>query len=185
MRRIAIALALSALVLAAGIVLLSRSPRPDLPEQPRFALRDVHGEPVSDRSMAGRPYALFFGYTGCPDVCPTTLSRLVAARRAAGAGPRLAILFVTVDPRNDTPDIIARYLAAFDTNLIGLHGTQAEIRHAENAFAVTVRRGDDGGTIVHTATIFLIDPNGRLRDAVSPQESPEKIARRIEKLLGT
>lgn len=102
-----------------------------------FTLTDQHGRRFGNEDLRGRPFAIFFGFTRCPDVCPTTLSRVARLRAGLGAdGERFDIVFVTVDPAEDTPEQIGRYLTLFDTPIIGLTGTEEELAAARRAYAV-------------------------------------------------
>ena len=130
-----------------------------------FHLVDQNGEAVSDEDMKGRPFLVFFGFTHCPDVCPTTLFDMSQVLHALGpdAG-RIGVLFITVDPERDTPAVLKDYLSNFDPHLRGLTGDPAAVNAALKAFRVYAKKvplesGDY--TMDHTAVVYLMDKNGR------------------------
>jgi protein SCO1 len=129
-----------------------------------FRLTDQAGRTVSDRDLAGRPFLVFFGFTHCPEVCPTTLFEVSEVLRALGPdADKIGALFVTVDPERDTPDKLKDYLSSFDPHLRGLTGDPAAVAAATKAYRVYVRKvpQEDGYTIDHTAIVYLMDKNGR------------------------
>ena len=130
-----------------------------------FQLVDQDGKTVSDADMKGRPFLVFFGYTHCPDVCPTTLFEMSQMLHALGpdAG-RIGALFITVDPERDTPAVLKDYLASFDPHLRGLTGDPAAVDAALKAYRVYAKKvplKDSDYTMDHTAVVYLMDKNGR------------------------
>ena len=130
-----------------------------------FHLVDQDGKAVSDEDMKGRPFLVFFGFTHCPDVCPTTLFDMSQMLRALGpdAG-RIGVLFITVDPERDTPAVLKDYLSNFDPHLLGLTGDPAAVNAALKAFRVYAKKVPlEGGdyTMDHIAVVYLMDKNGR------------------------
>ena len=130
-----------------------------------FQLVDQDGKTVSDADMKGRPFLVFFGYTHCPDVCPTTLFEMSQMLHALGpdAG-RIGTLFITVDPERDTPAVLKDYLASFDPHLRGLTGGPAAVDAALKAYRVYAKKvplKDGDYTMDHTAVVYLMDKNGR------------------------
>jgi protein SCO1/2 len=125
-----------------------------------FQLIDPSNRLVTDKAFRGRYMLVYFGYTACPDVCPTTLSSVVQALRQLGA-PASSVqpIFITVDPGHDTPSVMGAYVANFSPNLIGLTGTPAEVAAAEKAYHVTVETTANG--INHSAVLYLMAPDGR------------------------
>lgn len=126
------------------------------------------GERVSLDDFAGKVVAMYFGYTFCPDVCPTTLSRLAEARRLLGdAADDVQVLMVSVDPERDTPDVLARYVPAFDESFIGLTGTRQEVAQLATVYGVYFERSEVDGAagylVDHTATVMVIDRDGYLK----------------------
>lgn len=152
-----------------------------------FTMTSQNGETITDQSLRGKPYAIFFGFTRCPDVCPTTLSRMAQLRSRLGAdGEKFNIVFVSVDPRYDTPESIRQYLTLFDTPIIGLTGTDAQIAQIVKAFGIYYQKVPiDGGdyTIDHTASVFLMDKNGNPVTAIDHQETPENALRKMRDLI--
>ena len=130
-----------------------------------FQLVDQNGRTLSDRDLKGRPFLVFFGFTHCPDVCPTALFEMSEILRALGpdAG-RTRALFITVDPERDTPAVIKDYLSSFDPHLIGLTGDPAAIAAVAKAYRVYFKKVplDGGGySMDHTAIVYLMDKEGR------------------------
>jgi protein SCO1/2 len=124
-----------------------------------FRLIDSRNRTVTDRDFRGRYLLVYFGYTGCPDICPTTLSSVAQALRLLGArAAAVQPIFITVDPRHDTPSVMAAYVANFTPRLIGLTGTPAELQAAERAYHVTVEVTPTG--INHSAVLYLMAPDG-------------------------
>ena len=139
-----------------------------------FTMTASDGKPFASSSLNGRPAALFFGFTHCPDVCPTTLARLVKLRRQLGQGDEaLSIVFVSVDPERDTPAEIAKYLELFETPVIGLTGTPGQVEQVKKQFGIYSRkvpRADGGYSVDHTAAVILLDRNGQFAATLSPEE---------------
>lgn len=152
-----------------------------------FALTTHKGVRLSDADLRGKPYALFFGFTHCPEVCPTTLFELAGA--VAELGPvadGLNVVFVTVDPERDTPEYLASYLATFNERFIGLRGTPDEVAAVARAFKATYRKvpleGDDY-TMDHTAIVYLIDAQGRYFDRIEYLAPHELQVEKLKRLL--
>ena len=134
-----------------------------------FTLTDQNGRTVSDKDFSGKPFLVFFGFTHCPDVCPTTLFEISEILRTLGPdADRIHAVFITVDPERDTPAVIKDYLSSFDPHLSGLTGDPAAIAAVAKAYRVYFKKVplDQGGyTMDHTAIVYLMDKNGRF---VSP-----------------
>jgi protein SCO1/2 len=134
-----------------------------------FTLVDHFGRPFHFAAERGRPVVLFFGYTHCPDICPTTLADIAHARAALGAAGRgIAVLFVTVDPHRDTPAAMRRYLALFDPSFLGLTGTAEQLAPVYEAYHVyhRVEPATDtasGYLVTHSATVYFIARDGRVQ----------------------
>jgi protein SCO1 len=130
-----------------------------------FALVDQNGKPFSDRDMKGKPYLVFFGFTHCPDICPTTLFEMSQLMKKLGPdADRAGALFITVDPGRDGPAVLKDYLASFDPHLQGLTGDQAAIDQAVKDYRVYVKKVPlQGGdyTMDHTAIVYLMDKDGQ------------------------
>lgn len=140
-----------------------------------FRLTDHTGRTVTEQDFRGRPMAIFFGFTFCPDVCPTTLLDITNYIAALGQdAERIQWLFVSVDSGRDTPEVLARYLESFDRRIVGLSGTEAEIEQAARSFRVYYRKVPlEGGsyTMDHSASMFLLDADGRFAGTVDYKES--------------
>ncbi|MBY0336230.1 MAG: SCO family protein [Acetobacteraceae bacterium] len=153
-----------------------------------FALTDHRGRAVTERDFAGRPLAVFFGFTHCPDICPTTLGEFADYMAALGPdADRMHWLFVTVDPERDTPGHLARYLELFDPRVVGLTGTEAQVAGAARAFRVAYRRVplEGGGyTMDHTASVFLLDAAGRFAGTIDFKEPDAVAVEKLRLLLG-
>jgi protein SCO1 len=129
-----------------------------------FALVDQDGNTVTERDLQGRPFLMFFGFTHCPDVCPTTLFEVSEVLRALGSdADKVGALFVTIDPERDTPDKLKDYLSSFDPHLRGLTGDPAAVTAMIKTFRVYARKvpQENGYTMDHYAGIYLMDKNGR------------------------
>ena len=130
-----------------------------------FKLTDTQGRTVTEASLKGRPQAIFFGFTRCPEVCPTTLATLTRLHRALGNDARrLRIVFVSVDPGHDTPASLGTYLAVFPIPVTGLTGTPTQLAQITKAYGVYVKKVPLAGgdyTIDHTASVYLMDARGR------------------------
>ena len=152
-----------------------------------FALTGSDGTVVTEQSYRGKWLAIYFGYTFCPDICPTTMMELAQAFRALG--PRadaVQAVFISVDPQRDKPDILAEYLKAFDQRFIGLTGTSAQISAAAKSFNVFYERNDiDNGnyTYDHSSYLYLVDPGGRLVEALGSDRGSEQIAAALSSLM--
>ena len=145
-----------------------------------FQLIDEKGKPVSDKDFAGKPYLVFFGFTHCPDVCPTTLFEVSEIMKALGPdADRTAALFVSVDPERDTAPILKDYLSSFDPHVRGATGDAASIDAIEKAYRVYAKKiPTDGGeyTMDHTAIIYLMDKQGRFVAPFNIKRRPEDAA---------
>jgi len=134
-----------------------------------FTLTDQNGRTVTDQDFKGRPFLVFFGFTHCPDVCPTTLFEVSEILRTLGPdADRVRAVFITVDPERDTPEVMKDYLSSFDSRLSGLTGDPAAVAAVAKAYRVYFKKVplDQGGyTMDHTAIVYLMDKNGRF---VSP-----------------
>ncbi|MGF3025009.1 SCO family protein [Methylobacterium aquaticum] len=151
-----------------------------------FRLIAPDGRTVDSDDLAGKPYALFFGFTHCPDICPTTLSELsLALPRLPGRA--LPVFFVSVDPERDTADVLGRYMQSFDPGIVGLSGPRPAVDEAIRSFRVVAQRTElRGGDYAygHTATLFLIDGDGLIVDRIAPGLGPEALAARLAALAG-
>jgi protein SCO1/2 len=145
-----------------------------------FHLEDQNGRPVTDQDMKGRPFLVFFGFTHCPDICPTTLFDISQVLRKLGPdADRTGALFITVDPERDTPPVLKDYLSNFDPHLRGLTGDQASIDAALRAYRVYAKKvplqGSDY-TMDHTAIVYLMDKDGQFVAPFDLKRAPEASA---------
>ncbi|MEA3057641.1 MAG: hypothetical protein QOF34_456 [Sphingomonadales bacterium] len=138
-----------------------------------FTLVGADGKPFPSSRLAGKPYAIYFGFTRCGDVCPTTLQRLVKLRRAAGGDEALSIVFVTIDPKNDGPKEVGQYAGLFEAPIIGLTGSPEQIARVKKQYGIyaePVPHAAMGQSIMHTATILLFDREGKFSGTIGADE---------------
>jgi protein SCO1 len=134
----------------------------------------------------GKAVVLFFGFTHCPDVCPTTLADTAQALKALGPeAERVQVLMVTVDPERDTPDVLAKYVTAFDPRFLGLRGDVAATQRAAKEFKVYFekRKSGDSYSVDHSGQSYVIDPQGRLRLLVRPERIGADLADDLKTVL--
>ena len=152
-----------------------------------FTLTGADGKPFPSSRLNGKPAAIFFGFTNCPDVCPTTLARLVKLRKQLGRGDdALSILFVTVDPERDGPAEVGSYAKLFNAPVTGLTGGPADIERVKKQFGVFSQKvAQPGGSysVDHTASVFLMDRNGKFVATLSPEEGDPVALAKIRRLL--
>jgi len=153
-----------------------------------FALTDHTGKPRALAHFRGKVVVMFFGFTHCPDVCPTTLAELAAAVKKLGAdGDKVQVLLVTVDPERDTPQVLSQYVTAFDPRFLALRGTAEETSRVAKEFKIIFQKvagvRPDSYTMDHSAGTYIFDPQGRLRLYVSYGRGSEVFAHDIALLL--
>jgi protein SCO1 len=152
-----------------------------------FSLTDQDGKPITDQDLKGEPLLVFFGYTHCPDICPTTLFEISEVLRAMGPdAARVHALYITVDPERDTPAVMKDYLSSFDSHLRGATGDRKAIEAAEKAyrvFAQKVPTGNGDYSMDHTALVYLMDKQGRFVAPFSLKRRPEEAAADLKKYL--
>jgi protein SCO1/2 len=149
-----------------------------------FQLVDQTGKPVTEKMLKGKWSAVFFGFTYCPDVCPTTMQVLAQAQDQLGPKAKdLQVVFVTVDPERDTPAQLANYLnnSAFPKGVVGLTGTPAQVAVAAKAYRVFYEKSGTGSDylINHSTPTYLMDPKGRFNRVLPFGIGPEEVARQI------
>jgi protein SCO1 len=181
---------LAGLVLFFGVILLitGRTSTPAVAAVGGpFHLVDQNGKAVSDTDMKGHPFLVFFGFTHCPDVCPTTLFEISEVLRKLGPdADRTGALFITVDPERDTPASMKDYLSNFDPHLRGLTGDEAAVNAAIKAYRVYAKKVPvDGGdyTMDHTAIVYLMDKDGHFVAPFSLKRTPEAAADDLRRYL--
>jgi len=153
-----------------------------------FALNDQDGKPRTLADFKGKAVVIFFGYTHCPDVCPTTMAEMAEAMKQLGPdADRVQVLFVTLDPERDTPALLKQYVPAFDPRFIGLSGSPEATAKVAKEFRVFYQKapGKDAGsyTLDHTAASYVFDPQGRVRLFVRHGQGPEPIVHDLKVLL--
>jgi protein SCO1/2 len=152
-----------------------------------FALTGSSGAAVTEHTYQGKWLVIYFGYTFCPDICPTTMMELAQALQTLG--PRAAgvqAVFISVDPQRDKPDLLAEYLKSFDPRFVGLTGSSAQISAAAKSFNVFYERHDtdDGNyTYDHSSYLYLVDPGGKLVEALGSDRGSEQIAAALSSLM--
>jgi protein SCO1/2 len=169
-----------------------------LPQNPRpsqapvaiggpFRLTTHEGRTLTNEDLNGRPFAVFFGFTHCPEVCPTTLFDISGLLKDLGPeADRLRVLFISVDPEQDTPELLATYLQSFDPRITGLTGSEAEIAAAAKAYRAYYRKvPTEGGsyTMEHTATVYLMGSRGEFVSTLDYNEGREAKLAKLQRLL--
>jgi len=151
-----------------------------------FTLVGADGQPFQSSRLNNRPYALFFGFTHCPDVCPTTLARLVQLRDQLGKGPQaFEIVFITVDPERDGPKAVGTFATAFNSPIIGLTGSPAQIDRVKKQFGIyseKVANGPGDYTVDHTATVLLFAKGGKFDGTIAHEEQPDAALAKLKRL---
>jgi protein SCO1 len=153
-----------------------------------FTMTDHRGRAVTEQDLLGKPTLMFFGFTSCPDVCPTTLSDMT--EWLAGLGhdaDKLNIIFVSVDPERDTVEQLGQYLSSFDPRLVGLTGTPEQLADLAKAYRVYYRKvpqEGDGYTMDHTAIVYMHDSDGKFVGTIDYHESRETAVVKVRRLLG-
>jgi protein SCO1/2 len=152
----------------------------------QFTLVDGDGKPFSSEALEGKPYAIYFGFTRCADVCPTTLARLVKLRREAANEQAFNIVFVTIDPAHDGPKEVGQYAQLFGSPIIGLTGSQAQIDQVKKQygiFAQPMPHATMGKEMEHTATVLLFDRAGRFVATIAPDEPDASALAKLKALV--
>jgi protein SCO1/2 len=153
-----------------------------------FALTDHNGKPRTMADFKGKVVVMFFGYTQCPDVCPTTMAEMSAVMKELGSqADQVQVLFVTVDPERDTQQLLAQYVPAFDARFLGLYGTPEQTAAVGKEFKVLYTKvpGTTPGSysMDHTAASYVFDKQGRIRLLVRPGQGPAPTVHDIKQLL--
>ena len=152
-----------------------------------FRLVDQNGKTVTDADLKGKWSLVYFGYTHCPDACPTALNDIAIALDQLGP-KREAVrsVFITVDPERDTPEVLKEYVTSFDAAILALSGSPEEIARAAKAYRVYYAKHPEPGgdySMDHSSVIYVMDPEGRFTASFTHQSTPEEIADRLKKLL--
>ncbi len=177
------------LVVTAGLLLFPSGPQQSAGKVPiggPFKLTSHEGKPFTEADLKGKPFVVFFGFTHCPEVCPTTLYDLTQDMAALGKdASSLQAAFITVDPERDTPELMKTYLSSFDPRIVGLTGTEEEIAAAARAYKIYYRKvpTDGGYTMDHSATLFLMDSKGEFYGTSNFQEPEETRRGKLRQLV--
>ncbi|HTT13819.1 MAG TPA: SCO family protein [Burkholderiaceae bacterium] len=153
-----------------------------------FSLTDQNGKHRTLAEFRGKVVLVFFGYTQCPDVCPTTLADLARVKAMLGdAGDKMQVLFISVDPERDTPAVLAQYVPSFDRSFLGLYGNAEETARTAKEFKVIYQKVPGktatSYSVDHTAGTYVFDPQGRLRLFIKQSESVDAIAADLRRLM--
>ncbi|WP_108880781.1 SCO family protein [Anderseniella sp. Alg231-50] len=194
-RRLGIWAAAAALILCAGVVWLVTTNAPQQFAQrvvqskgigQPFNLTDHNGNPITEKALAGSPSAVFFGFTHCPEVCPTTLYEMASWLNTLGPdGKSIKAFFITVDPERDTPEIMKSYVSNFTDRIVGITGKPADIAELAKSWHVYWKKiplesGDY--TMDHTASVFLIDAKGNFKSTIAFRENTDTAVAKLRKL---
>jgi protein SCO1 len=150
-----------------------------------FELVDQNGAPFTDADLRGTPSAVFFGFTHCPDICPTTLYELAGHKKALDeAGADLRVVFVTVDPERDTPDILAQYVGSLGTEVTALSGEPEAVRAMLDGWGIQHERVGEGEnyTMDHTASVILLGSAGQFVGTIAYGENPDTAREKLQRL---
>ena len=152
-----------------------------------FTLTDGDGRTVTERDMKGAPHLVFFGFTHCPDICPTKLFEISEVFRTLGdKGAKARALFITVDPERDSPEVMKRYVSSFDPRIVGLSGPRPEIDKVVRGYRAYARRVElkEGGyTMEHTSLVYLMDKDGRFVGSFNVERPAAEAARDLARQL--
>lgn len=153
-----------------------------------FTLTDQNGKPISNADLKGKPYLVFFGYTHCPDICPTTLFEISEVMHALGKdADRTEAMFVSVDPDRDTPAVLKDYLSSFDPHLIGATADQKTLDKVEKEFRVYAKKVPTGTkgdySMDHSAIVYLMDKQGRFVAPFKLDKKPAEAAAELRKYM--
>jgi protein SCO1/2 len=151
-----------------------------------FALIDHNGKAITHRDLEGKPTLIFFGFTHCPDVCPTTLMEISKVFELLGPQAKVAALFMSVDPERDTPALLKEYVSNFDSRIVGVTGPRESVDAALKTFRVFARKTKGEGesySVDHSSLVYLMDKQGRFATAFNLQQSPEQAARALRPYL--
>ena len=152
-----------------------------------FRLVDQNGKTVTDADLKGKWSLIYFGYTHCPDACPTALNDIAIALDELGP-QRAAVrpVFITVDPERDTPEVLKSYVTAFDAPILALTGTPEEVARAAKGYRIYYAKHPEAGgdySMDHSSVIYVMDPQGRFTATFTPETTADDMAKRLEKLL--
>jgi protein SCO1/2 len=170
------------------------SPKNELASGPfgvPFTLVSQSGQPITEKAFTGKPTAVFFGFTHCPEVCPTTLFELNGwLEKVDPQGDKLQAYFVSVDPERDTPEILGQYVSNVSKRITGISGPANDVMEMVKGYRVYAKKipldesqPDSDYTMDHTASVFLLDANGRFSGTIAYGENPDVAVKKLENLL--
>ncbi|MEX6506683.1 SCO family protein [Jiella sp. M17.18] len=183
----AVAALIAGAMVAMVFVVSGGGPATGKPYGQPFSLTDQNGRPITQADLRGEPAAVFFGYTHCPDVCPTTLYELAGYQaQLKKEGKRLRVVFVTVDPQRDTPAVLKDYVSAVSDDVTAITGDPAKVAAMAKGWGIYFKKVGEGDdyTMDHTATTFLLNPDGTLAGTIAYGEDPKIEQKKLEKLVG-
>ena len=152
-----------------------------------FTLVGGDGQPFSSEKLLGKPYAMYFGFTRCGDVCPTVLSRMVRLRQQVGGADKSNIVFVTIDPTHDGPKEVGQYATLFNSPIIGLTGSPAQIDQVKKQFGIYAEPSPHpmpGKEMLHSAIVLLFDRNGKFVTTIAPDDPDASALAKLKWLVG-
>jgi protein SCO1/2 len=170
---------------AASFLIPKKAPVPQATVGAPFTLVGSDGKPFSSAMLSGKPYAIYFGFTRCGDVCPTTLARLVKLRREAGVENTFNIVFVTIDPAHDGPAEVGQYAGLFNSPIIGLTGSRAQIDHVKRQYGIFAQPSPHpmaGKEMEHSAVVLLFDRSGKYDGTLSATDPDAAAIAQIKKV---
>ena len=189
-RRTTLIVLILAVLAVIGAGLWTLRPQAKLVSEPfgaPFVLLDQNGDPITEQAFRGRPTAVFFGFTHCPEVCPTTLFELTGwLHKVDPDGGHIGAYFVSVDPERDTPKVLGDYVSSVSDRIIGITGDPAGVEAMYKSYRVYARKvpTDDGSyTMDHTASVFLLDPGGGFFGTIAYGENPDTAVDKLGRLL--
>ena len=152
-----------------------------------FTLVDANGKPFSSAKLEGKPYAMYFGFTRCADVCPTTLSRMVKLRKQVGGDGAFRIIFVTIDPTHDGPKEVGQYATLFNSPIVGLTGSPAQIAQVKKQYGIYAEPSPNpmpGKEMMHSAIVLLFDRNGQFVTTIAPDDPDSTAIAKLKQIVG-
>ncbi len=151
-----------------------------------FTLVDQNGQPITEQAFRGTPSAVFFGFTHCPEVCPTTLFEMEGWLKTLGSeGASIRPYFVSIDPERDTPEIMKQYITSFSTRITGITGEPEKVAAMAKSFGIFVRKVDTGGgdyTMDHTASVLLLGSSGDFEGTIAYEENADTAVAKLRRL---
>ena len=182
-------LGLAGLAAIVGATVAAKWHPADRPKQRVFTLQTVDGKPFGSTDLSGKPYLAFFGFTHCPDVCPTALFELSGLLKEIGpAADRITPLFISIDPERDTAELLKLYMTSFDPRIVALRGNATQTKAAAEAFSAIYKKvatASDSYPMEHTAGLFLIRADGRLQGMLDMHEPRAAQLQKLRRLAGS